>query len=290
MGLKGGGNILQNYRARTGDLLYYHYFRADSQNVMILLHGITEANQYLHPLAEFVAKENLAHVYTPDLRGYGPHAQKRGDLDYIGQLDDDLMDLIKHIKELHPQPNIIVAGHSAGGGTTLRMAASKYRHEVDRYLLLAPFVHPLAPTVARNNPNSSGNVNVGRLILLHILNRLRIRLFNHSIVYRSKKAIENPQANETQELSYRLFNSRFPEDYVAALQAIDKPTLVLVGDEDEEFDSTQYEPLFSKYTNAQTKLIPGADHNSILSAPATFASVKEWLTEEDAPSKAATMN
>jgi len=40
-----------------------------------------------------------------------------------------------------------MAGYSAGGGTTLRMAASRYKDEINRYLFLAPFIHPLAPSV-----------------------------------------------------------------------------------------------------------------------------------------------
>lgn len=188
------------------------------------------------------------------------------------------MDLINYIKEKHHDSEIIMAGHSAGGGTTLRMAASKYKNEIDRYLFLAPFIHPLAPTVPKNNPNSTGTAKITKLIFLYALNALKIRWFNKSIVYRSTKPKEIQHGSETLELSFRLFLSRFPEKYVAALRAIDQPALVIVGDKDEEFVFSQYEPLFSKYTKATTKVIPNVNHDGVLSSPETFSVVKEWLT------------
>lgn len=248
---------------------------------MILLHGISEDNKYLNPLAEFVANENLSHVYTPDLRGYGENPQKRGDLDYIGQHEDDLMDLIKYIKENHHDPKIIMAGHSAGGGTTLRIAASKYKNEIDRYIFLAPFIHPLAPTVPKNNPNSTGTAKIVKLIMLYVLNSLKISWFNHSIVYKSNKPKEKQHGSETLNLSFRLFMSRFPEKYTTALKAIDKSALVIVGDKDEEFIFSQYEPLFSKYTSAKTKVVPNINHDGILSDPAIFSLIKEWFTGQN---------
>lgn len=73
--------------------------------------------------------------------------------------------------------------------------------------------------------------------------------------------------------------SRFPKKCVAALQAMNQPTLVIVSDQDEEFEAQQYEPLFSKYSNAQTQLIPDANHDGILSHPDTFLVVKKWMGE-----------
>lgn len=260
--------------------LHYRYYSANSNDVMILVHGISEDCQYLHPLAEFIATENLAHVYTPNLRGYGEPASKRGDVDYIGQHEDELMDLIKYIKEKHPEAKIIMAGHSAGGGTTLRMAQSKYKKEIDRYLLLAPFVHPLAPTVPRRNPNRNGRIKVGKLVLLYLLNTIKIRAFNHSLVYFSKKPKEKQHGGETLALSFRLFHSRYPEKYVEAIQAIDKPALVIVGEEDEVFDASQYKALFSKYSKADTFIVPNVNHDDILSDPTTFSIVKEWIQKQ----------
>ena len=48
--------------------------------VLVLLHGSGWHSKYLFPLAKYISSENLAHVYTPDLRGHGINPIKRGDI------------------------------------------------------------------------------------------------------------------------------------------------------------------------------------------------------------------
>ena len=56
-----------------------------AEEVLVLLHGSGWHSKYLFPLAKYISSENLAHVYTPDLRGHGINPIKRGDIDYINQ-------------------------------------------------------------------------------------------------------------------------------------------------------------------------------------------------------------
>jgi alpha-beta hydrolase superfamily lysophospholipase len=99
---------------------------ADADTVLILLHGSGWRSSYLLPLAEFVSSENLAHVYTPDLRRHGLNPARRGDIDYVAQLEDDVADLITVIKRKHPNTAVIVGGHSSGGGLALRFAGDQF--------------------------------------------------------------------------------------------------------------------------------------------------------------------
>jgi predicted alpha/beta hydrolase len=115
---------LETFEARDGATLAYRHYPADADTVLILLHGSGWHSSYLLPLAEFVSGENLAHVYTPDLRGHGPSPARRGDIDYIAQLEDDIADLIALIKQQHPDAPMIVGGHSSGGGLALRFAGA----------------------------------------------------------------------------------------------------------------------------------------------------------------------
>lgn len=39
-----------------------------------------------------------------------------GDVSYLGQLEDDLEDLAKHVKGLNPSTITALGGHSSGGG------------------------------------------------------------------------------------------------------------------------------------------------------------------------------
>ncbi len=62
---------LQTFTARDGKNLAYRHYPAQSDTVLILVHGSGYHSQYLLPLAKFISTEGLAHVYTPDLRGHG---------------------------------------------------------------------------------------------------------------------------------------------------------------------------------------------------------------------------
>ncbi|WP_171038216.1 alpha/beta hydrolase [Aquibacillus sediminis] len=268
---------LKDFQAKDGDVLSYRYYPAtsNSDTVMIMLHGICEDSKYLMPLAQFVSEHGLAHVYTPDLRGYGEKAVGRGDISYIGQLEDDLVDFMEVVKQKHASnARIILAGHSAGGGTALRFAASKHSKLVDHYLLLAPFVHFQAPIMKDSDATTA---NKGRLIWLMILNRLGIKTKNHLPVLASNKPEEKRHGSETLSLSYRLFMSRLPDNYKKALISVPDDTLVLIGSEDEVFKSEAFSPLFSKYTNAEVQVIKNIDHDGILSSEEAFNLIEDWL-------------
>ena len=107
---------LQSFTARDGTPLGYRYYPAESDKVIILFHGSGYHSRYLQPLAGSISSEGLAHVYTPDLRGHGLTPKKRGDIDYIGQMEDDAADLINLIRKDNPNAMVIVGGHSSGGG------------------------------------------------------------------------------------------------------------------------------------------------------------------------------
>ena len=66
-------------------------------------------------------------------------------MDYIGQYEDDLADVVTQVKFQKPNEKIIIAGHSMGGGISLRYAMRNDFPEVDGYLLVAP-------TIGHNNP------------------------------------------------------------------------------------------------------------------------------------------
>ena len=112
----------QSFQARDGARLEYRLYPADSNRAVILLHGSGSHSRYLSPLADYLRSEGLARVYTPDLRGHGRAPERRGDVDYIDQLEDDLADLIEVIKRDHPGIGVVLGGHSSGGGLALRFA------------------------------------------------------------------------------------------------------------------------------------------------------------------------
>ncbi|WP_052702995.1 alpha/beta hydrolase [Paenibacillus beijingensis] len=269
---------LQPYATRNGSELYYRYYpsAAETAPVIILLHGISEDSKYLYPYAQKVSSTGLAHVYTPDLRGYGPRAARLGDVDYIGQLEDDLADLIPHIKaELSHVKQIVMAGHSAGGGTAIRFAGSRYADLVDSYLLLAPHLGPGNPT--ERPANGHRKLHMGRVIILSLLDSLGIKGWHGLTAMELYKRPEELHDGMAAKLSFRLLLSRSPMKYRRSLMKLTKPTLVLVGAEDEVFYADRYEPLLGKYTKAQLHIVPGSNHDGLLDNPIAYAHTANWL-------------
>ena len=68
---------LQAFVARDGSRLDYRRYPSQSKNVLVLLHGSGWHSRYLLPLASYISENNLAVVYTPDLRGHGSKPERR---------------------------------------------------------------------------------------------------------------------------------------------------------------------------------------------------------------------
>ena len=107
----------------------------------------------MHPLAQALAAQGFT-VDALDMRGHGDSG-KRGQINYIGQLEDDIADFVKAVP--HAGPSTLL-GFSSGGGFVLRFAASAQQTLFDRYVLLSPYLHYNAPTAKPNNGNWSPSV------------------------------------------------------------------------------------------------------------------------------------
>ena len=117
-----GVSPLNSFKSRNGTSLGYRNFpsKIKTNLVLILIHGSASHSSYSQSLASKIAKNGKANVYTPDLRGHGFSPERRGDIDYISQLEDDLHDFISFIKKSKPNSKIVLGGHSSGGGFALR--------------------------------------------------------------------------------------------------------------------------------------------------------------------------
>lgn len=270
------GPKLRQYTTRDGTVLSYRHYPAESDKVLVLLHGSGWHSRYFLPLAGFISSEGLAQVYTPDLRGHGPSPERRGDVDYIGQLEDDLADLMVMIKKANPNSRLIVGGHSSGGGLAVRFAGSRYGQQADAYLLLAPWLQYNAPTT-RPGTGRWARPYTSRIIGLTMLNNLGIQRLNDLTVIEFNMPEEVRDGSETLAYSYRLNRSYAPRDYKKDLSAIKKPLLVVAGTGDEIFFAEKFEPVISQYTDVQVKLIEGATHLGVVESPKIQPVIRKWL-------------
>ena len=277
---------LKSFVARDNKKLSYRHYPAQSDRTIILLHGSGWHSRYFLPLAGFISSQGLAQVYTPDLRGHGPAPERRGDIDYIGQLEDDLADLIAVIRKDNPKTMLIIGGHSSGGGLAIRFAGGKYGQQADAYMLLSPYLQYDAPTI---RPYSGGWARpyTGRIIGLSMLNVAGIRWFNNMTVIDFNMPEEVRDGTETLSYSYRLNVSYAPRNYKKDLSAITKPLFVVAGTADEAFIADKFEPAISQFTKVKARLLQGVTHMGVVLGPEVRPVVKEWLESLGKPQPSA---
>lgn len=245
--------------------------------LVVMLHGSGWHGMQFEGLGRQLA--NSADVAIPDLRGHGQAPARRGDLDYIGQFEDDIADLIA--VKARPGQKVILLGHSSGGGLVVRFAGGKHRDLIAGAVLLAPFLQHDAPTT---RPNSGGwaQVNLRRMIGLSILNLLGISAFNGQPVIRfamPAAVLDGPLGlTATTEYSYRLNTSFAPRRNWQQDLAKLPPFLLIAGSEDEAFHATLYQPTLSALNaGGQYLIVPGQGHLGIVDAPQTAKAVAQFM-------------
>jgi len=144
-----------HFVARDGTRLTFRAYPAAAgspKGSVVLVHGSSGKGSGMHVMAKAFAAAGYA-AYALDIRGNGDSGDK-GKIAYVGQLEDDLEDLLSSINA--PRPMTLV-GFSSGGGFVLRFAGSARQKLFSNYLLLTPFISQDAPT---NRPNSGGWISV----------------------------------------------------------------------------------------------------------------------------------
>jgi alpha-beta hydrolase superfamily lysophospholipase len=128
----------ERFVARDGsDIAYRHYPARGVAfgKIAIVVHGSSGSSPAVHALADALATRAVE-TYAPDMRGHGGSGT-RGDIAYLGQLENDLEDLVAPAGESRPNEPISLLGHSASGGFALRIISSPIRERFVRAVLLA---------------------------------------------------------------------------------------------------------------------------------------------------------
>jgi non-heme chloroperoxidase len=270
---------LQTYICRDNTKLNYHHYQSQSETILILLHGSGWHSQYLFRIANYISSENISNVYTPDLRGHGKTPIRRGDIDYINQLEDDLADFIDMIKRKHPNSKIILGGHSSGGGLAIRFAGSKYNNEIDGYILLSPFLKYNAPTM-RKESGGWAFARMPRIVGLSMLNGMRITLLNNLKVIDFNMPKDYRDGTETLSYSYRLNEGYAPRNYKKDLAKMNQKLLVVVGESDESFIAEKFSTEISSYkADAEVVLLKNTTHMGVVVGNQIGEVLSKWFTE-----------
>jgi alpha-beta hydrolase superfamily lysophospholipase len=258
------------FTARDGTSLAYRAYppaaTIPGKGSVVLIHGSSASSSSLHVLAKAFAAAGFQ-VYALDVRGHGASGTK-GQIGYIGQLEDDLADFMRAVS---PAPPSTLVGFSSGGGFALRFAGGDRQQLFQSYLLLSPFLSQDAPTY---RPGSGGWVSVGvpRIIGLSLLNGLNIHALDHLVVLRFALS-DQAKTILTPEYSYALeTNFRPQRDYQANLRAMRQPCQVMVGADDEVFYADRFAEVFRQAgANIPVEVVPGMDHIQLTLSPRALA-------------------
>ncbi|MFT5001177.1 MAG: pimeloyl-ACP methyl ester carboxylesterase [Planctomycetota bacterium] len=270
---------LAPYKARDGATLYARHYASKIENapLVVLIHGSGWHGLQFDELARGLT--DVADVIAPDLRGHGKTPERRGDVDYIGQLEDDIADLIAQYRQ--DGQKVVLAGHSSGGGLVVRFAGGEHGDVIDAAVLMAPFLKYNAPTT-RENSGGWAQPLTRRIIGLSMLTQLNINRFNHLPVIQfnfPNSVLGGPLGHTaTTAYSFRLNTAFAPRrDYLKDIAALPE-FLLIAGTTDEAFVAQQYEPLMTDVTDqGQYLLVKDVSHLDIVNAPETANAIRAFL-------------
>jgi alpha-beta hydrolase superfamily lysophospholipase len=265
---------VQRFAARDGTVLAYRHYPARGVavgRVAVLVHGSSGSSTSIHALADGLAARGVD-TYAPDVRGHGASGT-RGDIAYIGQLEDDLADFVAEIRKVNPTAPLTLLGHSAGGGFALRVAGSPIQHLFARTILIAPYLGYTAPT---NRPNSGGwaSGDIPRFIALILLQGIGIDCCE-ALPTLAFAVPPNSAPRLVPTYTFRLMRNFATRDFRADLAAATRPLTIYSGVDDELMLADKYAEAVRDFPRVDVRLVDGANHMSILSAQNAVSALAE---------------
>lgn len=278
---KGAAQPLEQVSFDAGDTgLSYGHVPAPSPDapLILMVHGSGWYGGQFDRLAANLG--DLAEVRTLTLRGHGADPERRGDVDYTGQMEDDIA---VALADVEPGRRVVVLGHSSGGGLVVRLAGGANGGLIDHAILLAPFLQYDAATT---RPNSGGwaHVMTRRIIGLSMLNNVGLHVLDHLKVIQfsmPKAVLDGPMGQyATTAYSWRLNQGFAPRrkylEDIAALPSFD----LIVGAEDESMVAQAYEPLMSAVNDkGRYHVVDGVGHLDVVDDAATLAVIRAALSD-----------
>jgi pimeloyl-ACP methyl ester carboxylesterase len=268
---------LERFQARDGTWLGYRHYApggAATGRGAIFIHGSSGSSGTVnHALTAALAARGVE-TWALDTRGHGASGT-RGDIGYVGQLEDDLVDFVAQVRKSAPDLPLTLIGHSAGAGFSLRIAATPIIQDLFvRTVLVAPYLGYDAPT---NKPHSGGwaNADIPRFLGLAALRKLGIDCCAQLPVL----AFAVPANSErilVPTYSDRLMRNFATRGYRLDLTSVTHPMTIFGGAEDEMMISDKYaETVQAIRPSVDVKLIDGVNHMGMVTNPKAVNAIAE---------------
>ena len=264
---------LARFSARDGTVLAYRHYPARataSGQIAVVIHGSSGSSVAVHALAKELAARGVE-TWAPDIRGHGASGT-RGDIGYLGQLEDDMSDFVAEIRRVNPTAPLTLLGHSSGGGFALRVAGSPIQNLFARTVLLSPYLGYDAPS-SRQDAGGWASPDIPRFIGLSVLRRFGI-VCCESLPTIAFAVAPNSSVILASTYSFRLMrNFGTTPDFRADLAAAGKPVVLFAGAADELMFPDKYRDAVG--SRVSVRLIDGGNHMGIVSDPAAVSVIAD---------------
>ncbi|WP_416397076.1 alpha/beta hydrolase [Allohahella sp. A8] len=275
--------------ARDGCRLALRHFESAAEHAVVLhLHGGSYNSSLYEPYGSQLASHGFT-TYLLDFRGNGNSQGGRGMVNYIGQLEDDVADIIQVIRHKHPHTPVILSGHSAGATVALRYV-DKYSDQALRGLVL------MSPVLPGNIETARTDIGLNRFLfrLKHWRRKTAYdpapapfhrHMFKVSLVrallcqvmpmlghlktgYFPADPLLSQLDNRVQRYSFRMMESLKALNYNDILGTLTKPLFITIGRDDEVTSPLSIEAAqrwhIPFHPQNRTILVPGVDHLGIV--------------------------
>ncbi len=269
---------LERFLARDGEDLAFRLYESAADQVLIFVHGSSYHGGGYHGLAQAVSQSGAAKVVLPNLRGHHLSGRRRGDVEYVGQLEDDLADLVGVLRERGLTGPVVLGGHSSGGGLVVRFAGGGRAALATRFLMLAPIL-PTSPAIRGGNSGGWARLHLKRLVGLIALNAVGVRGLDALPIIEFNKPAALWDGTETLAYSYRLNTSLHPRvNWRKDLAALGAGSLALIGEDDQSIDAPALKGMFAQFApDAAFRTLAGVDHFGVFIQSAAITEIVGWL-------------
>jgi len=259
---------IERFQARDGTWLGFRHYPAGGPatgRTAIVVHGSSgSSGGTIHALSQALAARGVE-TFAVDMRGHGSSGT-RGDIGYVGQLEDDLADFVAVLRKNVPSAPLTLIGHSAGGGFALRVAGSPIQNLFERTVMLAPYLGYDAPSTRRDS-GGWASADIPRIIGLLALREFGITCCEALPVL---ALAVPPNSEKTLVAAYtdRLMRNFGTGDFRRDLATATKPLTIICGADDELMLADKYtEAVRGAAMPVDVKLIDGINHMGIVAAP-----------------------
>lgn len=268
---------VERLQARDGTWLGYRHYGArgvPTGRVAVVIHGSSgSSGGTIHALSQELAAHGVE-AFAVDMRGHGTSGT-RGDIGYVGQLEDDLADFVAMMRNTVPSAPLTLIGHSSGGGFTLRVAGSPIQNLFERFVLLAPYLGYDAPSTRRDS-GGWARADIPRIIGLLALRAIGINCCE-ALPVLSLAVPPNSQKTLVGTYTDRLMrNFAVRGDFRRDLAAATKPLTIISGADDELMFSDKYvEAVRGAKVAVDVRVLDGINHMGIVAAPKAISIIAE---------------